>query len=62
MKGKAGPCVTQIHNAQHMGRVGPKGRQELFTFKFFLSCHKILILFHNDIRKLGIEENISDLF
>ena len=41
---------------------GPKGRQEFFMFKFFLSCHKILILFHNGIRKSGIEENISNLF
>ena len=43
------------------GKRGPKGRQEFFMFKFFLSCHKILILFHNGIRKSGIEENISNL-
>ena len=33
----------QIHNAQ-LGERG--GRENFFMFKFFLSCHKIQILFH----------------
>ena len=39
-----------IHNTDTQCTVGgerrPKGREDFFMFKFFLSCHKIRILFH----------------
>lgn len=55
------PLMRQVwlmHDADIQSTVGgegtPKGRKEFFTFKFFLSYHKVRIIFHTTERKTHV--------
>ena len=53
MKGKAGPCITQIHNAQYVGRGGQRADKNFSCLNF--SCLVIKYEFYFTMI-LGIQE------
>ena len=59
MKGKVGPCITQIHNAQYVGRGGQRADKNFSCLNF--SCLVIKRTFYLNIINVNDLRNIAGI-